>query len=62
MIDFTSVAQWCSGIIAAFCAGGTEFNSRSHHKRYLYAGEMALSFAPDIRNRQAAPRFTQLNV
>ena len=30
-------AQWCSGTLAAPCAGGTEFKSRSHHKRYSFA-------------------------
>ena len=30
-------AQWCSCTLAASYAGGTEFKSRSHHKRYSLA-------------------------
>ena len=37
-IHYTGVckqAQWCSGITPASRAGGTGFDSRSHHKRYI---------------------------
>ena len=30
-------AQWCNGTNPAYRAGGTEFKSRSHHKRYSFA-------------------------